>query len=114
MKNTIEITVTKKNFDAAAAAMRAGKLVTRHCLLAQAVSPIAGKLPLDVYNQTLYIGRAGKKKYYTLPRTAQSLVKKFDNLCSNPDEKKQFRSPAAKKLRASLPISFKITESTEN
>lgn len=108
---TIEVTVTKKNFDAAIAAQKAGKLITRTCLVAQAVGDVVGKVPFDIYNQTAQIGRAGKKKNFNLPRTAQSLIKKFDNLCSDPDGK--FKSPAVKKLRASLPVSFKITESTE-
>jgi|SRR5271166_2630640 len=102
--NTVEITVTKKNFDAASAAAKHQQLTTT-CLLAQAIKEAFPKKRVSVSSTYAEVG----KKIFNLPVRAQKLIERFDNLFFGPDVSKAEKNQAAR-LRAALPITFKMTE----
>lgn len=104
---TVTVEVTKKHFDAAMAAMKAGKQVTLVCLVAQAVKSLFPKKTVHVYSTTATVGGT----QYELPAKATKLIGKFDEINYGDIEKPSKEEKAAiAKLRNSLPFTFKMTE----
>jgi hypothetical protein len=102
----VTITLTKKHFDVAYAAVRADKSVTHTCLVAQAIKAAFSKKRVQVCLTTADVG----KVKYNLPVKAQRLITRFDGLNFLRSVDTKADKDRAKKLRASLPTSFKMTE----
>ena len=105
MKNSVTIEVTKKHFDLANAALTKGRSVLSTCLLAQAIKAAFPKKTVNVFLSTATVG----KQEFTLPTKAQKLISRFDN-CDFYGELSKAEKAQAKKLRASLPVTFTMTE----
>ena len=107
--NKITVEVTKKHFDAAYAAVEKGKQLTTTCLLAQAIKALFPKKSVHVYSTTAHVG----KVTYDLPARAQNLITRFDALTVLTDDLSKAEKKRIAKFRASLPVSFKMTEHVE-
>jgi hypothetical protein len=108
MKNkgtAVEITVTKKNFDAASASAAKFQSLTTTCLLAQAIKQAFPKKRVSVSSDYASVG----KLVFDLPAKAQKLIIRFDNLYFGKGASKAEKNSVAR-LRAALPITFKMTE----
>jgi hypothetical protein len=104
----VEITVTKKNYDVAAAAVSKGKQLTSFCLLAIAIKEAFPKKKVQVLTSTAQVGTTN----YDLPKKAVKLIDRFDSLHLGYGEMSKGEKNKAAKLRASLPVTFTMTEET--
>lgn len=109
MEKTIAVEVLKKHFDAA---LKADTLYhNRTCLIAQALKDVFPKKMIEVADAYAVVGTGKSQKSYDFPRSVTRLIMKFDSLLSvytrllNGSPKNR-----AAKVRASLPVRFKITE----
>jgi hypothetical protein len=111
--NTVEITVTKKNFDAAAAALAKYKDLASTCLLAQAIKEAypKKKVSVSIHSRISTWATVGTKTF-NLPARAQKLIERFDRLRFFEEPTTSEKKRAAR-LRASLPISFTMTEEVQ-
>jgi hypothetical protein len=109
-KNIIAIEVTKKLFDKAVKVMnRADSYVASDCLIAQAVRTEFPRKQIHASYDTVDV--MGKDsailQTFILSKNAQRLIHRFDACYFEPS------NPQCKRLRASLPVTIKLTEKEE-
>lgn len=110
----VAVKVTKSHFDKALSITeknRPSVAATRVCLLAQAIKDVFPKQTVDVSYTHASVGRQVSTSY-RLPVTAKRLMGRFDDngAWHSPEDRTKKENAALAKLRASLPVSFYLTE----
>ncbi len=104
--NTVTIEVKKKHFDLAIAAQVKYKDLTSTCLIAQALKEAFPKKKVSVSSNYATVGT----RTFDLPTRVQNLITRFDSLEVRDPTKADKNRTRTAKLRAALPVSFKMTE----
>lgn len=108
--NVVSVEVTKAIFDKAAKKMNSSEsYVAEDCLVAQAVRPSFPRRKIHVSYEEVEVSTYESAlnfsmRTFSLSKNAQRLIHRFDACYFEPE------NPQYKRLRASLPVTIKLTE----